>query len=84
VRLYFLTDEEAQGRTPVTQGEALNFFGEQYADSPFVKAAPSLDENDFDYDDNPLVSEGDDGAYVNVWVWVSNEDAGINPKEPTQ
>lgn len=29
-----------------------------------------LDENDFDMDDDPLVSGGDDGAYVAVWHWI--------------
>ena len=29
-----------------------------------------LDENVFDYDDDPLVSGGDEGAYVAVWHWI--------------
>jgi len=29
-----------------------------------------LDENDFDMDDDPLVSAGDEGAYVAVWHWI--------------
>jgi hypothetical protein len=28
-------------------------------------------------DDEPLLSRGDDGAFVSAWVWVSNEQAGI-------
>jgi hypothetical protein len=29
-------------------------------------------------DDNARVSTGgDDGAYVEAWIWVSDEDAGI-------
>ena len=31
-----------------------------------------LDPNEFDFDDKPKVSRGDDGAYVQVWVWVGD------------
>lgn len=34
--------------------------------------------DDIEVDDNAIVSKGDDnGAYVMAWVWVSDEDAGI-------
>jgi hypothetical protein len=33
----------------------------------------SLDENDWDEDDDPLVSLGDDGAYVALWRWIPGE-----------
>ena len=35
-----------------------------------------------DTDENAIVSCGDpeEGAYVMAWIWVSNEDAGIEPE----
>ena len=34
-----------------------------------------LDDGDLDMDDKPVVSMGDDGAYVQAWVWVRREEA---------
>ena len=35
-------------------------------------------EGEIEIDDDPKVSAGDDpGAYVQAWVWVSNEEAGL-------
>lgn len=47
-------------------------------DYKLIAALPYLDENEFDTDDVPVVSSSDDGGYVMIWCWVSNEDAGIN------
>lgn len=32
-------------------------------------------DGDIDIDDSPVVSQSDNGAYVAMWGWVSNEDA---------
>jgi hypothetical protein len=45
------------------------------SDRCYIAAAPTLDDNDFNYDSMPIVSEGDEGAYVSCWVWVSKERA---------
>lgn len=29
---------------------------------------------DIQIDENALISEGEDGSWVQAWVWVSNED----------
>jgi hypothetical protein len=50
-------------------------------DRQFIDALPHLDENDFSVDDQPVVSMSRDGAYVMVWRWVSNEDAGLADSE---
>ena len=50
-------------------------------DRQFIKALPPLDENDFSADDQPVVSISQDGAYVMVWRWISNEDAGLVDSE---
>jgi hypothetical protein len=41
----------------------------------YLAARPILDDAEFDFDDTPVVSEGDAGAYVSCWVWVSKEQA---------
>lgn len=69
----------------LTFGEALNVFGEHQRQhspelTPYSEAVDSVlpDEASFDSDDTPIVSKGDDaGAYVLVWAWVSDEDAGV-------
>jgi len=46
-------------------------------DRQFIAGLPDLYENDFAVDDDPIVSPSDIGAYVMVWCWVNNADAGI-------
>jgi len=46
-------------------------------DRQFIEALPLLDENDFSVDEQPVVSISQDGAYVMVWHWVPNDDAGV-------
>lgn len=43
-------------------------------DRLYSQSLPSFDENDFDVDDDPIVSETDNGAYVMTWRWVAKED----------
>lgn len=76
----------------LTFGEALNAFGEHQAANrpgvqPFIDALGDVvsgfraSDGDIDTDSIPIVSESDDGAYVLIWAWVSNEDAGIDTGE---
>jgi hypothetical protein len=51
----------------------------RFRDAAFDIVAPT--EGDFDHDDCAVVSRSDEGAYVMCWVWVSNEDAGIEEPE---
>ncbi|MGD9781137.1 MAG: hypothetical protein AB7V14_03185 [Kiritimatiellia bacterium] len=46
-------------------------------DVRYVAALPSLGDFDFDVDDEPVVSSGEGGAYVMVWRWVSDDQAGV-------
>ena len=49
----------------------------KYADFDYIKAARRQfsDDNIYDFDDKPQVSPGDDpGAYVQVWVWIADDD----------
>lgn len=41
----------------------------------YIQARPFLDENEFDFDAVPIVSEGEHGAYLSCWVWISRERA---------
>lgn len=36
------------------------------------------DEGKIDFDDKPKVSKGEEGAYVQTWVWVSDDEARGN------
>lgn len=81
----------------LTFGQCLTAFGALQAEKepellPYADAAKELglDENDFSFDDEPIVSKGTDtpligeaaGAYVLCWRWVSDEEAGYSDDEP--
>ena len=40
------------------------------SDRKYSDSVKLWDEGTFDIDDEPIVSEGEDGAYVMVWQWV--------------
>lgn len=54
-------------------------------DQRYRDAAEGLNfvrEGECEIDDWAVVSKGDDGgAYVMAWVWVTDEQAGIDPEE---
>lgn len=45
----------------------------------FVAAVVQSDE--LEVDDDAVVSQGEDGAFVMSWAWVSNSQAGIDKSE---
>ena len=49
-------------------------------DDPYIKKARSLvaSGDDVQIDDDTTISVGEEGAWVLCWLWVSNEEAGIN------
>lgn len=51
--------------------------------SAYVAAAGRLHAEDgvCEIDDTAIVSDGDEGAYVMAWVWVSKDDAGIGDED---
>lgn len=40
-------------------------------------AARQARDGELEFDDKPLVSIGDEGAYVRAWIHVSDQDAGL-------
>lgn len=56
-------------------GEIIDVYGEKDA-NPYVTAAAE-DAGDLVLDSSPVVSEGEEGAYVLMWKFISNEAAGI-------
>jgi hypothetical protein len=38
-------------------------------------------DDDLEIDEEATVSSSEDGAWVQAWVWVSNDDAGIDVPE---
>lgn len=63
--------------------DLLPAFAETEEASPFVAAARKLvmnDEGSVEVDDPTVVSRGDErGAYVQAWIYVSSEEAGLLP-----
>lgn len=51
--------------------------------SAYVATAKRLHAEDgvCEIDDTAIVSDGDEGAYVMAWVWVSKDDAGIGDED---
>jgi hypothetical protein len=45
------------------------------------KYAGRLDEGDLDFQPDGMVSRGDEGAYVQAFLWVSNAEAGLEEPE---
>ena len=43
-------------------------------DLKYTGALRLWDEGRFDVDDEPIVSKGEDGAYVMVWQWIYKEE----------
>ena len=52
-------------------------------DDPFVNAAYEMyvREGEVEIDSPTVTSPSDEGAYVLAWVWVGNEDAGIQEED---
>lgn len=70
----------------LTFGEAVNHYGAvQDADEPDLaayRAAVPTREGELEVDPNAIVSVSDDGgAYVAAWVWVTDDQAGIETEE---
>lgn len=38
-------------------------------------------DGDIDIDDKVAISESDDGAYVLAWLWLTNEEMGVDSDE---
>jgi hypothetical protein len=47
----------------------------------FFRAACEHSNDDIEFDPDAVVSQGDDGAFVMAWYWVSNDDAGIEEED---
>lgn len=78
-----LKDLVAEG---LTYGDCTNFFGSRPTENPFVSAlyVAAAGYAAGSMDDKPVVSavpgnifKEDEGAYVSLWEWVTNEAAGI-------
>ncbi len=75
---YAVADSHPQAKelAEFVKNEALEQVAERDAVKGLIhKAAASLDEGDFDTDDEPMVSTGqDDGFYAYVCMWVPQPD----------
>ena len=85
----------AQPETPATKEQllaALKASGLEFEDcvvafaednnNPYVVAGREMmEDGDLEMDDNVVISEGEDGAYVFAWKFVSKEYAGIEDED---
>ena len=71
---------KAMNHTGLEFSAIVPLFAESAEDCPYVRAAQEKDsEGRFEIDEPAVVSKGDDdGAYVMGWMWVSDDDAGLN------
>jgi hypothetical protein len=54
---------------------------EAFRAAAVAKYAGRLDEGDLDFQPDGMVSKGDEGAYVQAFLWVTNAEAGIEERE---
>lgn len=55
-----------------TQGDVLVAYADKNHARHIAQAREAYANDECEIDDNPMVSEGDDGVWVSAWVWVSN------------
>lgn len=71
---------ESLNRGGLSGAETRTIFGNlQLAEQPHLNAYRQAVEtsDELEVDENAIVSDSDDGAFVMAWVWVTNEEAGI-------
>lgn len=68
-------------KSGLTFAQCVNALGAE--EGPFINAARELKqrEGEVEFDDHVVISDSDEGAYVMAWVWVSNEEAGVEPED---
>ncbi|ANB76317.1 hypothetical protein AYM40_29155 [Paraburkholderia phytofirmans OLGA172] len=67
-------------RRGLTFDHCLKFFGEDWRGNPLIEEARRICDRgsgDIHFDNDPLVSEFADGAYVSAWVWVDDCDGAL-------
>lgn len=67
----------------LTYGAACETFGKvQDRDEPHLAAfRDAVDcDDELEVDPAAIVSQGEDGAFVHSWVYVTNEQAGLEPE----
>ena len=70
--------EEVHGtKCPVAEPANAAAFRIAAHDLYVARDKSHLNDGDVNIDDNAVVSEGDEGAYVAAWVWVPNAAAGL-------
>lgn len=79
-------DFAAQLKALVAQGLTLPMCVQCFAaadDDPYVRAARQLvaGGDDIEIDDTVALSRGDGGTWVSAWLWVSDDEAGVDSDE---
>lgn len=61
--------------------QCVSAFAEDDSNPYVVAGRDMVDGEDLQMDDSVVISEGEDGAYVLAWKFVSKDDAGISDDE---
>lgn len=63
-------------REGLTFGEVMECMGTRVSESPAAeRAVRHYSDDDLQFDDTVMLSEGDGGAWVSCWAWVENPTA---------
>lgn len=65
----------------LTLSDCMRAFAADDDDPYAVACRDMMEDGNLEMDNNVITSEGNDGAYVLVWKFVSKEDAGIEDEE---
>lgn len=81
-QINFTTPKEAALAAMKESGTQIGDCIRAYAvanEDPYVAKARELTvgDDDVEIDDSTVTSNGDDGAFVLCWMWVSNKEAGV-------
>lgn len=78
-----LTDDEiAEILKSIPDGELAMKLRDPPDPESIAFAGAVRQSDELEVDPDAVVSRGEDGAFVMSWVWVSNEEAGIEPAGP--
>jgi len=57
--------------------ESSNILSDEEAAAVIQSARDTYEDDECEIDDQPALSASDEGCFVNAWVWVNYQDAGV-------
>lgn len=75
-RVPVLTNDEGKLLHSIEQTMQRNLEEVSSSNACRLAAQQKARDGELEVDDDAIVSSSDDGAYVEVWLWVGNEEVG--------